>query len=107
VLHHAATRADWEARTETDYRPAGLATEGFVHCSTAEQLPATLARHYRGRDDLVLLTLDVGALTSDLVWEDTSGRGEAYPHIFGPIPLSAVTVVELLAVDDDGVMRRS
>ncbi len=107
MLHHAATRADWDARTETDYRPAGLATEGFVHCSTAEQLPATLARHYRGRDDLVLLSLDVGALTSDLVWEDTSGRGEAYPHIYGPIPIQAITAVETVAVDEGGSIRRS
>lgn len=107
MLHHAATRADWDARTETDYRPAGLATEGFVHCSTAEQLPATLARHYRGRDDLVLLSLDVGALTSDLVWEDTSGRGEAYPHIYGPIPIQAITAVEPVAVDEGGSIRRS
>lgn len=107
MLHHAATRADWDARTETDYRPAGLAVEGFVHCSTGEQLAATLARHYPGRDDLVLLTLDVGALTSDLVWEDTSGRGEAYPHIYGPIPVPAITAIEALAVGGDGVMRRS
>lgn len=106
MLHHAATLADWAARSATDYRPAGLATEGFVHCSTRAQLPATLARHYRGRSDLVLLTIDVGALTSGLVWEDTSGRGEAFPHIYGPIPLSAVATVEPLAVDDDGSFTR-
>lgn len=106
MLHHVAIRDEWDAVTDTSYRPAGLATEGFVHCSTAEQLPATLARHYPGRDDLVLLTLDVGALTSDLVWEDTSGRGEDFPHVYGPIPLAAIVGVEDLAVDADGVIRR-
>ncbi|MEL6981195.1 MAG: DUF952 domain-containing protein [Actinomycetota bacterium] len=107
MLHHAATRADWDARSETHYEPAGLAAEGFVHCSTAEQLRATLGRYYVGRSDLVLLTLDAAALTADLVWEDTSGRGELFPHVYGPIPLGAVITAEDLAVDADGVMRRA
>ena len=105
MLNQAATRADWDARAATHYRPSGLANEGFVHCSTPAQLPATLDRHYRDRDDLVLLTIDVGALTGDLIWEDTSGRGEAYPHVYGPIPLAAVVGVDALAVDPGGAMR--
>lgn len=107
MLHHVATRADWDARSDTDYEPAGLAAEGFVHCSTAAQLPATVGRYYTGRSDLVLLTLDTAALTADLVWEDTSGRGERFPHIYGSIPLPAIVAVEELAVDGDGTMRRA
>lgn len=105
MLHHAATRADWDARSETHYEPAGLAGEGFVHCSTPAQLPATLGRYYAGRSDLVLLTLDVAALDADLIWEDTSGRGERFPHVYGPIPLPAIVAVEDLRVDPDGGRR--
>ncbi len=106
MLLHAATRADWDARTDDHYAPEGLASEGFVHCATAAQLPGVLERHYRGRDDLVLLHLDAGALTCDLVWEDTSGRGEAFPHVYGPIPVAAVASLEDLAVDGDGARLR-
>ncbi|MEM9565393.1 MAG: DUF952 domain-containing protein [Actinomycetota bacterium] len=38
-----------------------------------------------------MLTIDPAGLTSDLIWEDTSGRGERFPHIYGPIDLAAVT----------------
>ncbi len=90
MLYHVATEADWAARTESDYQPTGLAAEGFVHCSVAGQLAGVLDRYYRGRSDLVLLTIDPAGLTADVVWEDTSGRGERFPHVHGPIDLAAV-----------------
>ena len=93
VLFHVATAADWAARSADHYRPAGLATDGFVHCCDQGQLPGVVHRYYRGRDDLVLLTVDPGGLTRDVVWEDTSGRGERFPHVYGPIDLVAVVAV--------------
>lgn len=103
MLLHVATVEDWEARSAADYRPAGLATEGFVHCCDDRQLAGVLERYYRGRDDLVLLHLDPAGLTVDVVWEDTSGRGERFPHVYGPIDTAAVVGREPLAVDADGV----
>lgn len=94
MLFHLATADDWDARTADHYRPAGLADEGFVHCSDRHQLPGVIERYYQGRDDLVLLTIDPAGLTSDVVWEDTTGRGERFPHVYGPIPLAAVVAVE-------------
>ncbi|MEM9566011.1 MAG: DUF952 domain-containing protein, partial [Actinomycetota bacterium] len=91
MIYHVATEEDWATRTDADYRPAGLAVEGFVHCSVAGQLAGVLDRYYRDRSDLLLLTIDPAGLTSDLIWEDTSGRGERFPHIYGPIDLAAVT----------------
>lgn len=90
MLFHIATVADWDARDETGYRPAGLADEGFVHCSVDRQLPGVIERYYQGRSDLVLLTIDPAGLTADVVWEDTTGRGERFPHVYGPIALASV-----------------
>lgn len=102
VLLHLATAEDWAARSEVDYRPAGLADEGFVHCSVERQLPGVVDRYYRDRDDLVLLHIDPAGLTADVVWEDTTGRGERFPHVYGPIAVGAVVAVEPLRVDDGG-----
>ena len=104
MLFHIATIDDWEARSEIAYRPAGLADEGFVHCSVRRQLPGVAERYYRGRDDLLLLSLDPAGLTTDVVWEDTSGRGQRFPHVYGPIALTAVVGVEPLTVADDGTI---
>lgn len=102
LLLHAATRDDWEARTSTHYTPAGYAEEGFVHLSSAAQLPGTLARHYPGRHDLVLLTVDPARLGSAPVWEDLYGTGTEFPHVYAPIELAALTSVVPLPCDQDG-----
>lgn len=89
-IHHIATEAEWAARDDT-YAPVGWREEGFIHCSTAEQLVRTANKHFPGRRDLILLTIDTSLLTPLLVWEDTSGSGEDFPHIYGSIDTVAVT----------------
>ncbi|MFB9320158.1 DUF952 domain-containing protein [Cryptosporangium minutisporangium] len=64
--------------------------DGFVHLSTASQLPGTLDRHFGGETGLMLLTVDAEALGDSLRWEASAG-GEAYPHYYGALPMSAVT----------------
>ena len=100
-IHHIATAADWAERQES-YAPAGWREEGFIHCSTAEQLVRTANKHFPGRRDLMLLTIDTGQLTPLLVWEDTSGSGEDFPHIYGPIDVAAVTASVPFHAGDDG-----
>ncbi|MEM7272148.1 MAG: DUF952 domain-containing protein [Actinomycetota bacterium] len=101
-LHHAATRIDWEARSATHYTPAGYAEEGFVHLSSPAQLPGTLHRHYPGRSDLVLLTIDQDRLGSAPIWEDLYGSGTEFPHVYAPLDLAAVSAVVPLPCDRDG-----
>jgi uncharacterized protein (DUF952 family) len=97
---HIASPVDWDAaRAAGAIRPASLESEGFVHCSTRAQLPATLARHFRGAGDLVLLVLDSAVLGDALRW-DEGHPGEVFPHVYAPIPLDAVTAVEHLTAPE-------
>ena len=93
TLLHLVSAADWHAMvTDGAYRPRSLATEGFVHLSAPEQVAATHARFYAGVSDLLVVSIDPAALGDGLVWEDLAGHG-AFPHYYGPVPLSAVTDV--------------
>lgn len=74
---------------EGDYVHPSLRTEGFIHCSTAAQLPATVERHYPGVADLVVLSVDPDRLAGELRWEESNG-GERFPHVYGPIPAGAI-----------------
>lgn len=78
--------------------------DGYIHMSTAAQLAETARRHYAGRDGLMLLTVDTGALAERLVWEPSRG-GDLFPHLYGPLPGTAVGTVRALTVSDDGQMR--
>jgi uncharacterized protein (DUF952 family) len=63
--------------------------DGYIHLSTAAQLDETARKHFAGRTDLMRLTVDLDALGDAVVWEPSRG-GALYPHIYGPMPTTAV-----------------
>jgi uncharacterized protein (DUF952 family) len=94
AIFHITSRAEWEAAMPTgEYRPAAFAREGFIHCSYDQQVDATLHRHFSGRSGLVVLEIDRGRLPSPVVDENLSGGAELFPHVYGPLPISAVVGV--------------
>jgi uncharacterized protein (DUF952 family) len=81
--------------TEHDLR------DGFIHFSTALQVAETARRHYAGQTGLLLLGVSVAALGSALRFEPS--RGDAlFPHLYAPLPVSAVTSVQALPLGADG-----
>jgi uncharacterized protein (DUF952 family) len=61
----------------------------------------TALRHFSGQDALLLVAVDPDALGSELRWEKSRG-GELFPHLYSPLPLSAVRKVERLPLDAGG-----
>ena len=89
-IYHLAEPDDWAKSTDT-YSPPGVEAEGFVHCSTAEQLPIVARERFRDHNGLVLLTIDPEGLDHEsLVYEDLHASGEVFPHVYGGLPTSAV-----------------
>ncbi len=105
-IYHMCTLAEWRAaEAEGDYRGSSQdARDGFIHFSTRGQVRASAAKHRAGQAGLVLLTADAGALGDALKWETTSG-GALFPHLYGPLPLAAVTAVQDLPLEPDGRHR--
>ncbi len=75
--------ADFEAVGESFGSPDDRA-DGFVHLSTAEQVPGTLERHFAGETGLMLLALDADAAGPSLRWEPSRG-GALFPHLYRPL----------------------
>lgn len=74
----------WGDRQPWDGSSADL-RDGFIHLSRGDQVAGTLAKHYAGHDDLVLLWLPTEALPEDqLRWEPSRG-GALFPHLYGPL----------------------
>lgn len=83
-----------------DGAPVDLA-DGYIHFSTAGQARETAARHFAGQDGLLLVTVDAQALGDALRWEASRG-GALFPHLYGALPMSAVTAVRPLRLGADG-----
>ena len=99
---HAIGRDDWALVGEDDdVRPESLAEEGFIHLSTPEQIAQVCNERFAGRTDLLLLVVDPRALPAPLVWEDSYGAGEVFPHLYAPLPRTAlIDVIDYQPIDD-------
>lgn len=103
MIYHITTEAAWaEARRHGVYRADSLATQGFIHCSTADQVVRVANFIFRGESGLVLLHVQPERLTSEIVYENLEGGDELFPHVYGPIDVGSVTNVTPFAPDADG-----
>jgi uncharacterized protein (DUF952 family) len=104
-LYRITTEEEWRAaeRAGAFSGAAHDLRDGFVHLSAAYQVEGTLAVHYAGACDLLLLTIDADRLdpSHTVRWEPSRG-GELFPHLYGPFPVALVIKVSPLPLDATG-----
>lgn len=99
-------RAEWVAALgQAAYAGSALdLKDGYIHLSTGAQLAETARRHYAGREDLVLVAVDLDRTGDALKWEPSRG-GDLFPHLYGPLTTDLASDERRLSVDAEGVMR--
>jgi len=105
-IFHITSRAEaHEARRSGAYVAAGFDRDGFIHCSYARQLTRVANANFHGRSDLVLLEIDRGRVGCEVIDENLEGGFDLFPHIYGPLPMSAVTSVVDFPCGPDGTFE--
>jgi uncharacterized protein (DUF952 family) len=106
MIYHFCSRADWAAaQASGEYAADTLATEGFIHCSTVDQVLVPANAIARGRTDLVLLAIDESRLAEPPRYEpgDPGHAGSMeFPHLYRPFPVAAVVAVHDFPPGPDG-----
>jgi uncharacterized protein (DUF952 family) len=103
IIYHITRRADWQAALAAHaYTADSLASEGFIHCSTAQQVLATANRIFSGRRDLLLLSVDTARVKAEIRHENLEGGAELFPHIYGVLPIDAIVAVHDFPPAADG-----
>lgn len=105
ILHITTTAAWRDARRAGEYAADSLVGEGFIHCSTPEQWLSIANTRFKGRTDLVLLEIDPARVPAEIRYENLEGGTVLFPHVYGPIPVSAVVGVAPLRPGPDGLFR--
>ena len=120
MIYHCALVADWQAAQEGQSGESGqgagqytissrgrtLEHEGFVHASYAGQVAGVLQRFYADvTDPMCLLVIDPDKLGVPVIAENLIGGSELFPHIYGPVPVSAVVEVVALIRDESSGWR--
>ncbi len=101
MIYHLTEPDRWQRSLDEGWhtgstRGVELEHEGFIHCSTADQWRGVVERFYSDATALLLLHVDETKLDVPLVYEQLGDAPEAFPHVYGPIALSAVVTVERL-----------
>jgi len=108
MILHILRLSEWEEALRLGtYRPPSLTAEGFIHCSTVNQVIDTANAFFRGTPDLLLLRIDERKLAWPLKFEAPATPGdsrprESFPHIYGPLNLDAVICAIEFPCEADG-----
>ena len=103
LIYKIFAGSEWAA-LETNGRTTGAPVDladGYIHFSTAEQARETAAKHFAGRDGLVLAAIDADKLGKALVWEPSRG-GALFPHLYAELNRDDVIWSAALPLGPDG-----
>lgn len=103
MIFHITTQEQWLSAVEAGiYQPDSLQKEGFIHCSTGQQLLSTANKYFRGQRGLLVLCIAEGIVNPLIKFEDSYGSGEEFPHIYGELNLDAVIKEVPLPLQENG-----
>jgi uncharacterized protein (DUF952 family) len=102
LIFKIVPRVEWQSSSGDYAGSAHDRADGFLHFSTASQLPETLRLYYADQDDLMLVAVDAAALGAALKWEHSSTRGENFPHLYGVLSCDAIKWARPIVKDAAG-----
>jgi len=108
IIYHISSHEDWEKGKERgNFVVPSLEKEGFIHFSRSNQLEGTANRYYKGRQDLILLTIDVGKLKHSelLKYEKSSTHTDTFPHLYTSLNTDAVIQTIPIIPESDGSIK--
>jgi len=76
--------------------------DGFIHCSTSDQVIRVANAYYPHQNDLILLEIDDNLLLDHLVYENLEGGKELFPHVYTFIPIGTIIRIAKLISSELG-----
>jgi uncharacterized protein (DUF952 family) len=104
TIFHITKREQWdEAKVAGIYRGDTLDSEGFIHCSTPQQVIRTANKYFYHQKGLALLWIESDKVEAEIKYEGVAG--DLFPHIYGALNLDAVTQVLKFEPGEDGMFE--
>lgn len=101
LIVHICLPAVWEETERKGiYLGDTLESQGFIHCSKPGQVLQVANAFYGDQSELLLIWIDPHKLDSEFRWE--AADSDVFPHIYGPLNLSAVLGKTVLRPLEDG-----
>jgi glutathione S-transferase len=109
-IFHLTTPVEWSRAVAggvygLSTRDRSLDQVGFVHCSYRDQVLGVAELLYADAAELVVLEVDPRRLASPVRAENLEGGHELFPHLYGPLEVSAVVRALPMRRDAGGRFR--
>lgn len=102
-IYHITTKEEWEtAKVVGEYSPANFEKEGFIHCSYPHQVVGVADFIFEGQENLMLLSIKRSLIECEVKDENLEGGQELFPHVYGALPVQAVSEVMPFPCNADG-----
>ena len=100
-IYHMVNKQVWEQQHASyHFQHPGIKAEGFIHCSTKEQLMESYEKYYAGKTDILLISINPHWVLSEVKWEYSSARESDFPHIYGALNKSSIIWVQEVSGQD-------
>ncbi len=112
-IYHLVLESEFHLRTADDfYTPARFEKDGFIHCTATEEMTLKVAKDYfSGQKNVLLLRIRLARVKAPVRFEGAALTGgishltnaALFPHIYGPLNLSAVEGTAILKEIDESL----
>ena len=106
IYHITSEEAFRNAVVSGCYEHPTLRSQGFFHCSTAEQVIDVANARFRGNRGLLLLKINATKVRPEIRYENLEGGTTLFPHIYGTLNLDAIMEVLPFMPNDDGIFEQ-
>lgn len=103
MIYHIVKKKEFRnSQKEGQYYPESLEKEGYIHCSTSNEIEKTANTHFKGQHSLYLLIIDELRVKEEIRYQEVEDRKEKMPHIIGPLNIDAILDKIVLTPDKNG-----
>lgn len=106
ITYHLVPSTVWESQRHLhEYVPEAFADDGFIHCTNGLVQLLKVANLFYTADEreFVVLALNMSSIAPDVRYDDA---GNLFPHIYGPLNISAVVAEAPVERSADGMFVR-
>jgi uncharacterized protein (DUF952 family) len=103
MIYHITSISYYQSiQSNGSYIPETFRQDGFIHCSSKNQVIRVANTFFPNHKGMMLLEIDETKLHAKVVFENLEGGVELFPHIYGNIPNIAISQLAILDLQESG-----
>lgn len=107
LIFHLVTKEEWNNHKKNSlYHPETIDEQGFIHCSSGNQIEKTANRLFKNQK-LILLVINASLVDAEIKYKKDDETGEEFPHLYGPLKKGSVIDKIEIAPEKDGTYNIS